>query len=955
MGPHSPSAVRDTVSSIWLALTALAGRCAPAGRLLLCGLLTSCAWAGICDGAGTNLHYRVWTAEDGLPQNSVRAIAQTPDGYLWFATLDGLVRFDGLRLVVFAKSNVPEMTSNRCLALLVDRRGDLWISTEDGGILLMQGTRFRAFDRASGFVGRGGGLLAEDREGRIWTNSDGRFIFYDGERWQAPDPTMPGLDALGAPAAPAAELPDSLASTPPRPDRRRSIVGAGGRLWVFDGGFLHLREEDAWRTFTNPVPAVALPVPSVLFEDREGTLWIGGEQGLVQATQTGVRAVVPPGSANERNVYTLAEDSAGRIWVTTQGEPLLWERGSLGSLATRPWWPAGFVTSIKPDTDGSVLAGTPSGVYRVWPGRGFERLPRTAPVYDTLRDRSGSLWAATEKGLLQQTGSEWRGVSAVPWHDVKVLLEARDGALWVGAYGGLARIAGDQVRTWTTADGLSSDRIRALHEDEAGALWIGTYDGGLNRLADGRIVSIRKRDGLYDDGVFAILDGGDGRFYMSSNRGIFSVAKRELQAFASGALSQITHRLWRRGEGLPSSECNGGRQPAGFRAADGTLWFPTQHGIGVIDPRAVSFNRMPPIIVIEGVSTERRSVPLGSEIELQPGERRLEVRYTANTFVRPEGARFRHRLAGLEDEWVDAGERRFAQYAAVPPGRYVLTVLASNSDGVWTPEGVSLSIRVLPYWWQTSWFRAASVLLVVLLLGTGYRRRVRSLKRRRAEQDAFARQLLESQEAERKRIASELHDGLGQRLVIINNLALLTARLASADVRERAEEISAEATHAIGEVREIAHDLRPALLDRLGLSKSLDALARRAADASGIEIPTGIDQIDNVFPKEAEINVYRIIQECLNNVLRHSGATQARLTIRRSPTEIQLVIEDNGRGFQMSGPGRRAGHGGHGLAGIAERATLLAGRVDVRSAPGHGTRITVSFDLRKLTTLVVGV
>ena len=157
---------------------------------------------------------------------------------------------------------------------------------------------------------------------------------------------------------------------------------------------------------------------------------------------------------------------------------------------------------------------------------------------------------------------------------------------------------------------------------------------------------------------------------MSSNRGVYCVARSELEAFASGKVRRVSSRAWKGSDGMPSSECNGGRQPAGFRAADGTLWFPTQKGIAVFDPRAVHVNTQPPQVVVEEVTTDRRTIPVEEPIDLAPGERRLEVRYTAATFVRPDGARFRHQLVGFDPDWVEDGSRRFAQYALVPPGRY---------------------------------------------------------------------------------------------------------------------------------------------------------------------------------------------------------------------------------------------------------------------------------------------
>ncbi len=937
--------------------------------------------------ASPDLHYRVWTNEDGLPAIAVRGVTQTPDGYLWIATLDGLVRFDGVRMRLFQRSEVPAMTSNRCLSLLVDREGTLWVGTEDGGALQVRGTDVRAF----GLEGPSNKIvpLEQDSRGRIWADGgSGSAVVFEGGRWtlgprarrelthrgqegilqaiedgRVVNYDVPvGADMLQAQfwldpgharwisTGPGSALrlrdgkvePLQWPAVPPKKrlsqDWTRIFEGRQGRLWVLEFGYLHLREGGRWRTYPTPFPVALLPRPGFLFEDREGTLWIGGDGGLLQATPTAVRALVPQGGKRDTIVYTLAEDSKGRVWVTTLSEAFLYEGSAFTPLTGKPWWPPGWVTCVKPDVDGTLLAGSGRGIFRVWPGKRFEKIRAYGGEYrDLLVDRGGVLWAIFEKGLTRSTPADWQPVAGLPSSDTKVLLKGRDGALWVGSSGGLTRVSSQGTKTWTTADGLSSDRIRCLHEDADGRLWIGTYDGGLNLFAGGRFIAIRKKDGLFDEGVFAIVDDGLGRIWMSSNRGVYTAAKRDLDAFAEGRARRVSCRAWRKADGMPSSECNGGRQPSGFRAADGTLWFPTQGGIAVLDPRAVQVETKAPPVVLEEIITERRTLPPGAEVELIPAERRFEVHYTANTFVHPESVRFRHRLVGVDPDWVEAGGRRFAQYTSVPPGRYALHVTAANSEGAWSPA-VTLPIRVRPAWWQTLWFRSAAAVLALGVVTTGYRQRVAHLKRRRTEQDAFARRLLESQEAERKRIAGELHDGIGQTLVVIRNRARLGMREGMDPIKQM-KEIEASAGGGIEEVRKVAYGLRPYQIDRLGLRRALQALTEETAAASGIPIEARIDDVNGVFRTDDEINVYRMVQEGLSNLVRHARATRGRVAVLARPSEVEITLEDDGAGFDLGAAA--AGRGGLGLSGIAERARILGGRSVVRSVPGTGTTVTV--------------
>src|SRR5262249_55201794 len=201
-----------------------------------------------------------------------------------------------------------------------------------------------------------------------------------------------------------------------------------------------------------------------------------------------------------------------------------------------------------------------------------------------------------------------------------------------------------------------------------------------------------------------------------------------------------------------------------------------QDGVVVVDPRALPAGAGAPSVVIEEIASEHGEHPVASEVVFEPHESRLEVRFTAPTFVRPAQTRFRYRLEGLDDDWAEAGTNRAGRYSDVPPGRYLFRVIASSGDGAWNEEGARFSFVVRPAWWQTLWFRSGLVLAAVAAIGGGFLTRIARLKRRREEQDLFARRLIESQETERKRIAGELHDGIGQILVVIRNRALLSLR-----------------------------------------------------------------------------------------------------------------------------------------------------------------------------------
>ena len=226
-----------------------------------------------------------------------------------------------------------------------------------------------------------------------------------------------------------------------------------------------------------------------------------------------------------------------------------------------------------------------------------------------------------------------------------------------------------------------------------------------------------------------------------------------------------------------------------------------------------------------------------------------------------------------------------------------------------------------------------------------YKGRVSRLEKARGAQEAFSRQLISSQENERKRIAAELHDGLGQNLLIIKNRALIALnRKDDTAAQTQLEEISSTVSHALEEVRSIARNLRPHQLDRLGLTQAIKSIVNNVSNSSAISFGSEIDPIDGLFSPEAEINLYRIVQEGVNNIVKHSGATEALVAIRREEQALQLIIQDNGSGFNSeSAPD--ANGGGFGLTGISERARMVGGRASFHSAAGKGTTISVRLDL----------
>lgn len=361
----------------------------------------------------------------------------------------------------------------------------------------------------------------------------------------------------------------------------------------------------------------------------------------------------------------------------------------------------------------------------------------------------------------------------------------------------------------------------------------------------------------------------------------------------------------------------------------------------MINPDDVSFNPNPPPVQIESVLIERQAaVDFQNGIALGAGGDNLEIRYTGISFIKPEQVKFRYRVEGLEDDWTDVGTRREVYFPFLPAGEYTFHVIAANSDGVWNQTGASLKIRVLAPFWQTRWFIALCAAIAVAMVFLIFRLREQQLKRRQIVQQEFARRLLDSQEQERKRIASEMHDSLGQYLLAIKNWALfgLNSLPKENAAREYLTEVSETSTLALDEVREIAHNLRPYQLERLGLKNTLEYMLKNLK--TSIHIRSEIAEIDDALSKESEIVLYRIIQESLNNVIKHSDARNVFLSINSFDGYMELVCKDDGKGFNFD-TAINSPASGLGLKGLAERVSILNGEYKIDSEIGKGTTVSI--------------
>jgi len=711
-------------------------------------------------------HYET---SDGLPHGLTNSVAQTPDGYLWAGSEEGLVRFDGGSFTTFDHRTTEGIPTNQFTALAVDRAGELWAGTRDRGLLHLVNGEFRAVVWEPGADGVQIRALAFDHDGDLWVgmrdrglvrlhaglrvtalgardglpSDDVRSVLAgaDGTLWIGTYLGLAGLrdgrvvhgpPALGGIAIHAlaedrhGELwcatanglahvrgtevervgVDRLANR----EIRRILFDRDGNLWIgADGGASRMTPGGRIDTLAHPASPVL-----ALFEDVEGNLWIGSERGLDRLRDGAVIAFGADEGVTDEAAFGIREDPAGAIWISSSGGLFRIAPGQ--TTATKIAVDRGTVYAIFADARGDVWVGARDGSIGRWHDDHFMWIGRRA--WERVRaivETEAGRWIGTDHGLFRLRGDQLDDAeTVVPRVVVSAILPDASGGLWLGTEGrGLLHWNAGALVAIPAGGPPANSSVTTVQRDADGTLWAGSEGSGLWRLRDGRWFVFTSKDGMFDDLVWRILDDGAGNLWLSSNRGIWSVSRQQLEQRAAGLRATVDSVIYGLADGMRDRECNGAVDPSGWRTRDGRLWFPTGKGVAVIDPAHLDRPRAPDAL-IQGARVDGQPYPRGPRLVLPPGSSRLELAYTAPALRSPERLRFRYRLEGFDRLWNEAGAQRVAQYTNLAPGDYQFIVEAS-SDNTWGRAG-TVAITLRPLFYQTRWFFVLEIAAIVLAI-----------------------------------------------------------------------------------------------------------------------------------------------------------------------------------------------------------------------------------------------
>ena len=955
---------------------------------LLCAFFTPPALLG-SSGAGLHYSQHVWHVQDGLPEETVQAIQQTPDGYLWIGTTGGLARFNGTRFLTYSHDMNPDLTANSVFCLLAARDGTLWLGTEGGGLLHLEHGKFQRYGASQGLTDGFVRSLIEDDTGQLWVGTDNGLF---------------RVRAGSAQRVDTSQFTTSLAVHAIYEDHQHRIWVGGSRLLMFEGDrvqqfklpgaysqnrvktIVQTSDGTVWVGTVGGVqrlrggnfeslPGIAATVRT-LRQTADGTLWIGTiGHGLFTLSGGELRRVSGNGLLPSNTVLSMAEDSAHQIWVGTQDGLVRLSKTPVEVVPLPEGSDPDFET-ISYDPGGTIWA-VSSQVYTVHQGRAQPYLFKQIagiPVRNVFRDRQGTLWIGTDGSgafhLTKDGPVHYSAPNRLANNFVRGFLQSRDNSIWIATDEGVSRIAGGHVRNFSVRDGLAYFSTRALMEDHDGRLWIGTDQGlscwdrtrfvqneatrgldhekiwsilqdsqgviwfgtrdhGLFKYRDGSVTQFTTGQGLASDSIYQLLEDHLNQLWVSSPNSISSVSLAVLDRQIPRLENQLPVTIYNMPYEAGGAQMYGGRQPSGCIDKDGSIWFPSNKGAVHIWPEPAQHVDAPKLLLTR-VAIDGREVASSDFHVLSADASRLEIAFAPLSLRPQDDTRFRFRLEPFDRAWTYAGTNRLATYTNLPPGRYQFRVAAFPLNNPGVTSDLTLNFRKQPHFYRTWWFLSLCVLMLGVLSLASYRWRMRLLQARfRAVLD------------ERNRLAREMHDTVIQGCTSISALLEAISSLERENQGLSAELLPFARTQVrstINEARQAVWNLRHGNEPRQDLFYAASLMAEHTMREFGI--PVDFSQRGTRFPvpNSTAHEVLMVVREALYNAVLHGKPSRIWIEFNFVQDELRVQVRDDGIGF-TPGTAHVDGQPHYGIAGMQERIERLGGIIDWTSSRQGGTMV----------------
>ncbi|WP_456461799.1 sensor histidine kinase [Reichenbachiella sp.] len=859
-----------------------------------------------------------------LTSNTFYECAQGSDEILWLSTgASGIIGYDGEKFFPHPKNDeIP----NAIISLFSDRADRLWIGTKNNGLYLIDKNQelSKVKDIPSVTIHQ----ITEDQKGNIWVASDnsGAFCINQGKTTQF-------------------TVNDELLG-----DHISTIYTKDNSVYIGTLNGINVIENSQ----ITSIPAFEQDIINDIIVDDFGILWVGTERGIVRFnTKDNIYDFFSekdglPG----KRVIDLTFDKEGSLWVCTyEGGLVRFKAGIITNLTIKDGLSSNQVHIINREND-NIYIGTQDGKVNVFDGYTVKQLTFTEEFNkDIIRDihfEGDEMWVANYRGLVKIKEGQHTYINektGLPNHKLRVIFKDSKGIIWLGSRnGGLIKYdpAGEHVvYDKSTYGGLPTNYVLSIEEDQMGNILIGTNAGGLSILSpqgEMKNYSIKNDDsgtlifnimvddrnniwlitniGLYRfkngkskkiifhptlkmEKFFDMVSDESGTFWLSSPIGVIRVKQTELQDFIDGSKHYVSYEYFGEDDGMESQECTGAT-PSFFDKKTGKIWVPTFEGVAIIDPSQKVVNQRIPKVYITRVQVDNSSVfPIKNGVKIKPGTFRYLFDITSLSFLVPSKVEFMYKLEGIDQQWNGPTRNRRIEYTNLPYGEYTLQVKGSNNDGIWNESGAQLSFTVLPFFFETLWFRWGLILFIIGLFFGFYKWRIhdikktnKALRKMNTELDHF--------------VYSASHDLRGP---LTSTMGIVNLALDEKNPQQRNEyfglikQCTDKMNHFINELIDYSKNKNDKIEYREFELKNMidsiwDGLKERTA-SNGVVLKYDFSSDQKIISDETRLKV--ILRNLIHNAVVFSDNQKpnpmVKVIMRQNSRNIELSVADNGLGI----------------------------------------------------------
>ncbi len=961
-----------------------------------------------------------YTGDNGLISNAITSVVQAKTGFIWITSYNGIMRFDGQKVDVFDRTKIPFLTTDAFYKAYLSPDSSLWFASQGSGIVVYKNSTFKSLDSTSQTLPRSVRCLLMEPDGGVWAGANNAGLFFikkekisridyselntagildlakdkNGVLWIATDGE--GLYSFDGKALRHVDgLLSETVNTLMVSHDNTLVIGTTNGLNLLKGQ--KLTQYDALKNYQI----------NALTSDGQSRIWVGTELGLARISLVDDKFEF----LSESEGYPLGRitgmyaDSENSLWVSTGRNGLIQIReSSIINFTTKNGLSNNKINVILEGPERKFYIGSDAGAIDVYQNGEVKSFPvklmfKDAGVRDLLIDKTGTMWIASYKGLLQiEHGREklFTEKDGLPAVDLRRIIEDHEGNIWVASRSaGIAVFRKGKInKVFNKTNGLKSNYVLALEENQKGEILAGTHSGGLSIInkkgevttyhigrddsgilifnihtdESGKVWIVSNIGLLHFDGqkfipisllkisqgetFFDWLEDKSGNVWVTSNIGLFRMSKQEILDFIAKKRSVINVKLFDNQDGMKTKECTGATHS--IVSSTGKIWVPTIGGVSVFFPEKIRPNlTAPPVYITSVLADNTEYLSSAKSTTIDPGKLRYSFSFTALSFVSPTKIRFRYRLEGVDKDWIDADKNRQADYTNIRPGTYQFRVVACNSDGVWNTNGAAITVTVLPFYYQTYWFYAIVLILILGLLYLIYNWRIRVVERRNAE--------LQKVNSELDRFVYSASHDLRAPLASILGLVNV-ARLDKPEmVEDYLQKIEISVQKLDGFIRDIIDFSRNARVEMEVVPIDFNKVIHEVIDnLMYLDEKNQIKRIVNVTGTDVFFTDKKRLTIILNNLISnsikyfnpHAHGPFIEVNVSYTNQQAVVTVRDNGIGiaaehvdniFKMFYRGDEKSRGsGLGLYIVKETVDKIKGKISVKSRYGEGSIFTVT-------------